>query len=157
VKKKRKGKREEKGGKSKHSSEWISMQQKGRLFLQIEDSTRETVFFFLFCEGDGSGNSVSQEDPCVRAWTVISDARSKFPFQIRVLPQTVFRAGGSNRVSARMRGVALSVVQAIDGCALCSLCSVCSLCIVGKSVAVDTLHAWTTENISISYGEVSGH
>jgi hypothetical protein len=78
---KKKGKRE---GKVKHkkqgSSEWISMQQKGSVFLQIEDSTRETVFF-LVCEGDdGSGDIVSQQDPCVRAWTVIGDARAQsFP------------------------------------------------------------------------------
>ena len=42
--------------------------------------------------------------------------------------------------------MALSVVQALDGCALCSLysaCFVCSLCVVGKSNAVDTLHART--------------
>lgn len=79
--------------------------------------------------------------------------RSKFPFQIRVLPETVFGTGRPSRESAGIRSVALSSVQAFDGCAPCSLfsaCSVCSLRIVGKSAAVDTLHAWTTENISIS-------
>lgn len=49
--------------------------------------------------------------------------------------------------------MALSVVQALDGCALCSLysaCFVCSLCVVGKSNAVDTLHARTTETTRLA-------
>jgi len=85
--------------------------------------------------------------------------RSKFSFQFRVLPETV--TAGPSRSLAEMRGLALSIVQHIGSCSGCSGCFVCSgyrLCklfeIPVAWETVDTLRAWATENIWISYGEV---